>query len=219
MIKIYQTKFAGIDAPIGERGNCWQAAVASILELPLDEVPDIQLYGHDLIWFDEFREWLEQYGLGAIGLSTGGNITLQGYHLMECKSTTLNNDELHVVVGLNQELAHDPNPNAATLGEVVDYIIFTALDPARERESFQRHLKNITDKRLKTLEDNTMTKRCKHEFETKEGYADDIICHKCQTIWTITDYLDWKATQIMTLPLEIRRLVLKRQAAAFLRGD
>ena len=131
MIKIYQTKFCGIDAPIGERGNCWQAAVASVLELPLTEVPDIQLYDDDRVWFDKFREWLEQYGLGAIGLATGGNITLQGYHLIECKSTTLKNGELHVVVGLNGKVVHDPNPNATTLGEVVDYIIFTALDPAR----------------------------------------------------------------------------------------
>ena len=134
MIKIYQTKFRGTDAPVGERGNCWQAAVASILELPLEEVPDIQIYDEDMHWFDQFREWLAQYGLGAIGLSTGGNITIQGYCLMECKSTTLKNGEMHVVVGLNQEMIHDPNPNATNLGEVVDYIVFTALDPARARK-------------------------------------------------------------------------------------
>ena len=134
MKPVYQTKFAGIDAPVGKRGNCWQAAVASILELPLEKVPDIQTYDDDMVWFDKFREWLEQYGLGAIGLATGGNITLQGYHLIECKSTTLKNGELHVVVGLNGEVVHDPSPNATTLGEVVDYIIFTPLDPARARK-------------------------------------------------------------------------------------
>ena len=130
MKKIYQTKFRGADAPIGERGNCWQAAVASVLELPLEDVPNIQVYDDELHWFDSFREWLKQYGLGAIGVSTGGNITIQGYHLIECKSTTLKNGGLHVVVGLNQEVVHDPNPNATTQGEVVDYIVFTALNPA-----------------------------------------------------------------------------------------
>ena len=132
MIKVYQTKFEGIDAPVGIRGNCWQAAVASILELPLEQVPDIQKYDDDLVWFDKFREWLAQYGLSAIGLATGSNITIQGYHLIECKSTTLKKGELHVVVGLNQEVVHDPNPNATSLGEVVDYIIFTPLDPAKK---------------------------------------------------------------------------------------
>jgi len=135
MIKIYQTKFGGIDAPVGERGNCWQAAVASVLELPLEEVPDIQEYDEKLVWFDKFREWLGQYGLSAIGLSVEGNLTIQGYHLIECKSTTLKNGELHVVVGLNEKVVHDPNPNAITLGKVVDYIIFTALDPAREKKA------------------------------------------------------------------------------------
>ena len=134
MIKIYQTKFGGIDAPVEERGNCWQAAVASILELPIGEVPNIIEWNEDMVWFDNFREWLEQYGLGAIGLSTDGNITIQGYHLIECKSTTLKNGELHVVVGLNEKIVHDPNPNAATTGEVVDYIVFTTLDPARARK-------------------------------------------------------------------------------------
>jgi len=128
--KVYQTKFRGSDAPEGERGNCWQAAVASILELPLECVPDIQVYDEELVWFDKFRKWLEQHGLGAIGIATGGNITLQGYHLIECKSTTLKNGGLHVVVGLNGEVVHDPNPNANTVGEIVDYIIFTALNPA-----------------------------------------------------------------------------------------
>ena len=27
-----------------------------------------------------------------------------------------------------------------------------------------------------------MTKQCRHEFETKDGYPEDIICQKCQTI-------------------------------------
>ena len=143
MIKIYQTKFGGIDAPIGERGNCWQASVASILEIPLDEVPNIQEWDEELHWFDEFRKWLEQYGLGAIGLATGGNITIQGYHIIECKSTTLESGETHVVVGLNQEVVHDPNPNAKSLGEVVDYIIFTALDPAKARKPLHAVLGGI----------------------------------------------------------------------------
>jgi len=60
-----------------------------------------------------------------------------------------------------------------------------------------------------------MSKRCRHDFETKDGYPNDIICQKCQTIWTITDYLDWTAKQAMTLPLVIRRAVLKRQADIF----
>lgn len=60
-----------------------------------------------------------------------------------------------------------------------------------------------------------MTKRCKHELEIKPDYPEDRICQKCQTIWTITDYLDWTPTQLMTLPKEIRYEVLKYQAERF----
>lgn len=60
-----------------------------------------------------------------------------------------------------------------------------------------------------------MTKRCRHEYETKAGYPDDIICQKCQAIWTITDYLNWTPKQVMTLPLEVRRKLLERQVAKF----
>lgn len=61
-----------------------------------------------------------------------------------------------------------------------------------------------------------MTKRCRHELETKDGYPDDIICQKCQTIWTISDYMDWTAKDLQHhAPLFVRREVLKRQAEKF----
>ena len=130
MKPIYQTKFRGSDSPVGERGNCFQAAVASLLELPLEEAPDIQEYDEEMKWFDIFREWLNKRGLTAFGLSTEGNILLQGYHLIETKSTTLQNGELHVCVGYNQKIIHDPNPNATSVGEIADYIVVMPLNPA-----------------------------------------------------------------------------------------
>jgi hypothetical protein len=63
-----------------------------------------------------------------------------------------------------------------------------------------------------------MTKRCRHELETKADYPNDRICRKCQTIWTVTDYMDWTAKQLMTLPNEIRFEVLSRQAEKFAEG-
>ena len=60
-----------------------------------------------------------------------------------------------------------------------------------------------------------MTKRCRHEYETKDSYSDDIICQKCQTIWTIGDYMNYTAKELMTLPLLVRNAVIKRQAERF----
>jgi len=61
-----------------------------------------------------------------------------------------------------------------------------------------------------------MTKRCKHKhLMTKPDYPDDIICEDCQTIWTISEYMYMNPKQLMTLPLFIRREVLKRQVEQF----
>ena len=58
-----------------------------------------------------------------------------------------------------------------------------------------------------------MTKRCRHEFETKDGYPDDVICQKCGTIWYIPDYRKWTAHQLMhQAPPFIRRMVINGQA-------
>ncbi|KKL84801.1 hypothetical protein LCGC14_1961060, partial [marine sediment metagenome] len=38
MKPIYQTRFAGPDAPVAEQGNCFAACLASILECSLEEV-------------------------------------------------------------------------------------------------------------------------------------------------------------------------------------
>ena len=60
--------------------------------------------------------------------------------------------------------------------------------------------------------DREMSKRCHHEPETKDGYPDDIICLKCQTIWHISDYLAWTAIQLQhNAPLFVRKAVLERQ--------
>jgi hypothetical protein len=58
--------------------------------------------------------------------------------------------------------------------------------------------------------DESMTKRCRHEWDTKVDYPNDRICHKCQRIITLTDYKTPKA--IMTLPLELRRELMAEQA-------
>jgi hypothetical protein len=59
-----------------------------------------------------------------------------------------------------------------------------------------------------------MTKRCHHEYETKPSYPDELLCQKCQSCWTITDYLDWDAKRLATLPKGVRYAVIKRQAEA-----
>lgn len=64
-----------------------------------------------------------------------------------------------------------------------------------------------------------MTMRCKHEFEKKSDYPEDIICQTCQTIWRIPNYLDWSARDLDTLPRPIRSEVLRWQAEKFAKDN
>ena len=58
----------------GSNGNCFQACVASVLELPLEAVPDF-CNGAD--WFLEFSKWILQFNLSVIRIETGDFLQLQ----------------------------------------------------------------------------------------------------------------------------------------------
>jgi len=137
MKKIYQTTFGGVDAPKEERGNCWQACVASILEVPLDEAFDCRPYWdqNDGKWFDDFNAWLKKYGLACIAMDHTEEKPLpstafMGYHLGEFTSRTLTNGETHICVIHNGDVVHDPNPRAKDIGDAKGIYLFVPLDPA-----------------------------------------------------------------------------------------
>jgi len=59
MIRVKQTRFT---SPLGTvKGNCLQACVASLLELPLMAVPDFVAMDPDT-WVDQFETWLDSKG-------------------------------------------------------------------------------------------------------------------------------------------------------------
>lgn len=70
-----------------------------------------------------------------------------------------------------------------------------------------RHLKNISDRRLKMI---NARKRCKHQWEWKPDYPNEIICRKCEQIRFIAELT---RQQFLKLPLELRRRLLSTQAA------
>lgn len=99
--------------------NCFQACVASVLDLPIEEVPDA-CDGSKWDW-DAFQDWLANRGLQAIevGFGNGGTIypvrrsvlcIITGTSPRECLTGR------HAVVGelLGLEgfsLLHDPHPS------------------------------------------------------------------------------------------------------------
>ena len=64
-----------------------------------------------------------------------------------------------------------------------------------------------------------MTKRCRHEYQTKPDYPDEIFCMKCSTGWNIQDYLKYNSIQLMTLPKGVRYAVVRRQVEHFAKDN
>ncbi len=133
MIPVYQTRFGGGDTPPAEQGNCWQAAVASVLDLPLDDAFDQTK--HDwrdpVPWYDAWLKWLARYSLATVYVQGMGKVTTPyGYHLADVDSVTIPGG-LHIVVVKDGEVVHDPNPHAETVGDIKGVHLFVPLDAGR----------------------------------------------------------------------------------------
>ena len=103
MIKVNQTKFGP------EEGNCFQACLASLLEIPIEEIPvpeeDEDQWGVLGLWLKE------NHGVQFIiiqGRQTEAFRPL-GYHLIGGMSPRY--PEMgHIVVGHRGTMIHDPHP-------------------------------------------------------------------------------------------------------------
>lgn len=133
MNKIDQTCFGGKDASLEQQGNCFQACVATVLQMPLEEAFDNRRYSED--WLDEFNKWLERYGLWCIYIFGGKDNPMKvtefrGLCIGEFMSKTLYQGERHVIVLRDHfEVFHDPNPNAkGKIGDFQGVYVFVPLE-------------------------------------------------------------------------------------------
>lgn len=92
-------------------GNCLQAAIASLLELSLEEVPNFAKATDMNVAADEF---LEPLGLGLVDLLPNPDFpwSPDGFHLINGVSPR---DCPHVVVGYKGRIVHDPAPDGGGL--------------------------------------------------------------------------------------------------------
>ena len=98
-----------------EDGDCTRACLASILDLPIDAVPNFMRFGAG--WFKIFWALLraldyEYYGTGWVNchiLSKSPNIN--GYVIASVPSKTFRDTGHSVVMNLKGLVVHDPNPN------------------------------------------------------------------------------------------------------------
>lgn len=112
MTPVDQTSF--FDPATGTHGNCVQAAVATLLDLPLDDVPDLiqgATSGGDQD--RRLRRWLRDRGLELVML--GGHWSLDTFYLASGPAAR---GVHHMVVMRDGRIAHDPHPSRAGLERV-----------------------------------------------------------------------------------------------------
>jgi hypothetical protein len=121
VIPVDQTRFGDPD------GNCLAACLASLLELPLDDVPHFVAEG----WYSALERWLEPRGLWPLCFVSPTQAQLErvlGYAIV---SGPTERGLLHATVWRAGLLVHDPHPSRAGLLAVEDVIVLVPFEPGR----------------------------------------------------------------------------------------
>lgn len=115
------------------KGNCFAACVASVLEVPLERLPNFCVEYCDP-WFARFESWCTAHGVALLSFNfVGAQENVQPF-LAWAKVVPLacivggdNHDGVkHAVVYHRGELVHDPNPNRRGLVSIDDAVFLVA---------------------------------------------------------------------------------------------
>jgi hypothetical protein len=117
-----------------EEGNCFAACLASILELPLEAVPNF-CANKEKHWEKEAQDWL----IGHFGLSmftVRHNEVSEAFRDCYCivagpSPRGIDRDkEMHSCVWKNGEIVHDPHPDKTGLPEITEMSFIISADPS-----------------------------------------------------------------------------------------
>ena len=127
MIKVKQTIYGkGADG----NGDCLRACIASIFELPIEEVPNFADYGTS--YLVSLKKFLKKYGLEALTIwqIRENDWKPDGYHLIYGYSKR---GVKHAVVGYKGKIVFDPYPDAddehpeLAIASIESYTVFVGL--------------------------------------------------------------------------------------------
>jgi hypothetical protein len=115
-----------------ELGNCFTACVASLLEMPLADVP---LFVAEDEWWDYFKRWLRERGWYPLMFETKPDASdaPEGLYIAGGQSPRRPDDPcaLHAVIARGAKVVHDPHPSREGLLTRQDAIVLVPLDPCR----------------------------------------------------------------------------------------
>ena len=128
MKPIDQTIVSSLDGAV--HGNCFPSCIASLLEVPLESVPEFQKM--DGAWHDPFWEFLNQHGCefqGTFSFERDGRIRtwdellalspgIDGFFICNGTSHRAHVTRGHAVIYKDGVLAHDPHSSRMGLLEL-----------------------------------------------------------------------------------------------------
>lgn len=120
------------DPANGLHGNCLSAVLASLLHLPIDEVP---LFVTPDTWVKDLNAWLRPFGLAYCMVEYFEcHIDAYGIEGMwhEVSGNTIRSkDVMHACVAKDGEFVFDPHPDETGLTKINCHGFFIALEPWR----------------------------------------------------------------------------------------
>lgn len=109
-------------------GDCFRTCIASILEVPVDHIPN---HIEDDDWYDKFNDICGKYGYRLITLVNTSRKTWS-YIVDGCwciaQGTSIRGVR-HCCIAKGSEIVHDPHPSRAGLEKIYGYVVFVATDP------------------------------------------------------------------------------------------
>lgn len=121
---ITQDRFS--DPATGADGNCMQAAVASLLGLSLEAVPNFAEEG----WWTAIFAFMAARGLHLQDLNNTGGARYDHQAGLYLAFGPSPRGVSHVVVMRDGRMIHDPHPSRAGLLDIEGVYLIRALDPA-----------------------------------------------------------------------------------------
>jgi hypothetical protein len=108
--------------PPKQNGDCLRAIVASLLDLPLSEVPHFCAEGDGEGWFLRLGLWLQARGLCVVPLL--GPQCIDAFHIAAGPSRR---GVRHAVVMRNGRVVHDPHPTREGIESVDQAFLFVPI--------------------------------------------------------------------------------------------
>jgi len=143
MIPTDQTTFRSEDGSV--RGNCLSAAIASLLHLPIEDVP--LFVKPD--WRRDLNAWLRPYGIAFLALNDTDPAVLRVVHGVEGLNHVLSGASprhpsiRHACIGVDGKLVFDPHPDRSGFDErfkeEVYPGVFVLLEPWKYVEQVTRN--------------------------------------------------------------------------------